>query len=194
MPRGRGESPWVTFLTGTWRARVQLMAASHDHLICRTGRSVQCCPSSAFTWCAVLRLSLRVRNRLPVGNSLGNSRGLSLARGTCHSSAVYGADPLRSLPKPQQRRIHLAVILGRPVPPHQAAAAAGHARHLRWISVVGGIIAVIGVVLLVATAFAPHATGSLWLTPATFLVWGAIFLFFGFNARRAARVYHHPGG
>src|SRR5260221_3815090 len=49
----------------------------------------------------------------PVGSSLGISRGLSLARGACHSSAVYDADPLRSLPKPQQRRVHLAVILGR---------------------------------------------------------------------------------
>ena len=130
----------------------------------------------------------------PVGSSLGISRGLSRARGTCDSSAVYDADPLRSLPKPQQRRIHLAVILGRPVPPHQAAVAAGHARHLRWISVVGGIIAVIGAAMLVATAFAPQATWSMWLSPATFLVWGAIFLFFGINARRAARGYHHPGG
>lgn len=123
-----------------------------------------------------------------------NSRGLSLARATCHSSAVYGADPLRSLPKPQQRRIHLAVILGRPVPPPLAGAAAGHASRLRWISVAGGIIAVIGAAMLVATAFAPHATWSLWLTPATFLVWGAIFLLFGSNARRAARLYHHPRG
>jgi cytochrome c-type biogenesis protein CcmH/NrfF len=53
---------------------------------------------------------------------------------------------------------------------------------------------VIALAMLVATAFAPHATWSMWLTPATFLVAGAIFLFFGFNARRAARVYHHPGG
>jgi cytochrome c-type biogenesis protein CcmH/NrfF len=52
---------------------------------------------------------------------------------------------------------------------------------------------VIGVVLLVANAFL-HATWSLWITPATLVVWGAIFLFFGFNARRAARGYHHPGG
>src|SRR5260370_2187903 len=128
------------------------------------------------------------------GCPVGSSRRLSLARGTCHSSAVYGADPLRSLPKPQQRRIHRAVILGRPVPPHLAAVAAGHARRLGWISVVGGIIAVIGAAMLVATAFAPHATWSLWLSSATFVVWGAIFLFFGFNARRAARGYHHPGG
>lgn len=125
---------------------------------------------------------------------LGNSRGLSLARRTCHSSAVHGADPLRSLPKPQQRRIHFAVILGRPVPPHQAAVAAGHARHLRWVSVVGGIIAVISVGMLVATAFAPYAKWSMWLTPATLLVCGATFLFLGFNARRAARVYHRPRG
>ncbi len=34
-------------------------------LIRRTGRAVRCCPSSAFTWGAVLRLSLGVRNRLP---------------------------------------------------------------------------------------------------------------------------------
>jgi cytochrome c-type biogenesis protein CcmH/NrfF len=80
------------------------------------------------------------------------------------------------------------------VPPHQAGVAAGHARRLGWISVVGGIIAAIGAAMLVSTAFAPHATWSLWLSPATFLVWGAIFLFFGFNARRAARVYHHPDG
>lgn len=112
--------------------------------------------------------------------------GLSLAHGTCHSCAVYGADPLRNLPKPQQRRVHRAVVLGRPVPPHQAAVAAGHARHLGWLAVAGGIIAVIGVAMLVATAFAPHATWSLWLTPATLVVWGAAYLFFGFNARRAA--------
>ena len=30
----------------------------------------------------------------------------------------------------------------------------------------------IGAAMLVATAFAPHATWSLWLSPATFLVWG----------------------
>jgi hypothetical protein len=53
---------------------------------------------------------------------------------------------------------------------------------------------VIGVGMLAATAFAPHATWPLWLTPATFVAWGAIFLFFGLNARRAARGYHHPGG
>ena len=51
----------------------------------------------------------------------------------------------------------------------------------------------IGVGMLVATAFAPHTTWSSWLTPTTFVVEGAIFLFFGFNARRAARGYHHPG-
>ncbi len=55
-------------------------------------------------------------------------------------------------------------------------------------------MAVIGAAMLVVTAFTPHATWSLWLTPATFLVWGAIFLFVGSNARRAARVYHHPRG
>jgi cytochrome c-type biogenesis protein CcmH/NrfF len=53
---------------------------------------------------------------------------------------------------------------------------------------------VISAGMLVATAFAPHATWSLWLTPATYLVAGAIILFFGFNARRAARVYHHARG
>jgi DMSO/TMAO reductase YedYZ heme-binding membrane subunit len=57
---------------------------------------------------------------------------------------VYGANPLRGLPKPQQRRIHRAVIL-------------------------------------VATAFAPHAIWSMWATPATFVVAGAIILFFGFT-------------
>jgi hypothetical protein len=130
-------------------------------------------------WCsAVLCLSLVSE----AGCRVGNSRGLSLARRTCHSGAVYGGDPLRSVPKPQQRRIHLAVILGRPIPPPQVAVAAGHARHLRWVSVAGTIIAVIGVGMLVVTAFAPHATWSLWLAPASFLVAGAIFLFFGFNA------------
>lgn len=124
---------------------------------------------------------------------LATVEGYSWRRGTCHSGAVYGADPLRSLPKPQQRRIHRAVILGRPVPHHQAAVAAGHARHLRWVSVVGGIIAMIGAAMLVANAFL-HATWSSWLTPAVLLVGGAIFLFFGFNARRAARAYHHPRG
>jgi energy-coupling factor transporter transmembrane protein EcfT len=48
--------------------------------------------------------------------------------------------------------------------------------------------------MLVATAFAPHATWSFWLTPATWLVWGAIFLFFGFNARRAAWMVIYPRG
>jgi len=70
--------------------------------------------------------------------------------------------------------------------------AAGHARHLRWVCVVGGIIVVIGAALLLVNAFL-HASWSLWLTPAAFVVWGAIYLFFGFNARRAAGVYHHPG-
>jgi hypothetical protein len=107
---------------------------------------------------------------------------------------VNGTDPLRSLPKPQQRRIHRAVILGRPVPPYQAAVAAGHARHLRWVSVAGGIIAVIGVVFLVVTVFAPRTTWATWITPVVLLAWGAIFLFFGFNARRAARVCDHPRG
>jgi len=53
---------------------------------------------------------------------------------------------------------------------------------------------VIGVALLVATAFVPHTTWASWITPAALLVWGAIFLFLGFNARRAARVCHHPRG
>jgi len=60
--------------------------------------------------------------------------------------------------------------------------------------VVGGIVAVVGAAMLVATAFAPHTTWSSWLTPAAFLVWAAIYLLFGFNARRAARVYWRPGG
>jgi len=124
----------------------------------------------------------------------GDRRGLSLARGRCHSSAVvYGADPLRSLPKPEQRRIHRAVILGRSVPPQLAAVAADHARRHRWISVVGGIIAVIALAMLVANAFL-HPPWSMWLTPAMFLVWGASYLFFGFNARRASRVDHNPRG
>lgn len=113
-------------------------------------------------------------------------------RRACHSGAVYDADPLRKLPKAQQRRVHRAVILGRPVAPELAAVAAGHARHLRWIFVAGAIIAVLAAAMLVAAAFAPHATWSSWFTPATFSIWGAIFLFFGFNARRAARVEHHP--
>jgi cytochrome c-type biogenesis protein CcmH/NrfF len=58
----------------------------------------------------------------------------------------------------------------------------------------GGIIAVIGVAMALATAFAPQTTWASWITPAALLVWGAIFLFLGFNARRAARVYHHPRG
>ena len=33
-----------------------------------------------------------------------------------------------------------------------------------------------------------------WLIAALGLVNAAVFLFFGFNARRAARVYRHPGG
>jgi hypothetical protein len=53
---------------------------------------------------------------------------------------------------------------------------------------------VIGVGMLVATAFAPHATWASWIPPAAFLVWGAIFLFFGFNARRATRSDHHARG
>lgn len=51
----------------------------------------------------------------------------------------------------------------------------------------------IGGALSLANAFL-HAPWSLWVTPASFLVWGASFLFFGFNARRAARVYHDPDG
>lgn len=60
------------------------------------------------------------------------------------------------------------------------------------MSVVGGIIAGIGAAALVASAFAPHTTWAMWVLPAVWLVWGAIYLLFGFNARRAARVYHHP--
>lgn len=52
----------------------------------------------------------------------------------------------------------------------------------------------ISVAMIVATAFAPHVTWLSWIAPAAFVVWGAIFLFFGFNARRAARVYHNPRG
>lgn len=72
--------------------------------------------------------------------------------------------------------------------------AAGHARQLRWVSVAGGIIAAIGVALLVAAAFAPRTTWATWIAPAAFLAWGAVFLFFGVNARRATRVYHQPRG
>jgi uncharacterized membrane protein HdeD (DUF308 family) len=71
--------------------------------------------------------------------------------------------------------------------------AADHARRHRWLSVVGGIIAVIALAMLVATAFL-HPPWSMWLTPAMFLVWGASYLFFGFNARRASRVDHNPRG
>jgi hypothetical protein len=62
------------------------------------------------------------------------------------------------------------------------------------MSVVGGIVAVIGVALLVAAEFAPHATWLTWFLAALALVNAAVYLFCGFNARRAARVYQHPGG
>lgn len=104
------------------------------------------------------------------------------------------SDPFRSLPKPQQRRIHRAVILGRPVSPHEAAIAAGHARHLRWYLWLGTIIIVVSATLLVATAFAPHTTWASWGTPAVYLVWGSIMVLFGFNARRAARAGYGPPG
>jgi hypothetical protein len=60
------------------------------------------------------------------------------------------------------------------------------------MSVLGAVFAVIGAAMVPVTAFAPHATWSSWLTPAGFLVGAPVFLFFGFNARRAARVEHHP--
>jgi cytochrome c-type biogenesis protein CcmH/NrfF len=52
---------------------------------------------------------------------------------------------------------------------------------------------VVGAAMLVVTAFAPHAIWPLWLTPVAFVVWGAIFLFLGFNARRAARAIAEGG-
>ena len=103
-------------------------------------------------------------------------------------------DSLRGLPKPQRRRVHRAVMLGRPVPPHLAGVAADHARQLRSYTWVGVIWAVLGVGRLAGSAFDPHATWWSWLIAALALVAGAAFLFYGFNARRAARIYHDPSG
>ena len=52
------ESPWVTLLTGTWRAQGGSVAASPDHLICRHGRTVQVrvwCRRGQALWSALLR-------------------------------------------------------------------------------------------------------------------------------------------
>ena len=51
-----------------------------------------------------------------------------------------------------------------------------------------------GVGMLAGDAFPPYASGWSWLITALALVNAAVFLFFGFNARRTARVYRHPGG
>jgi hypothetical protein len=53
---------------------------------------------------------------------------------------------------------------------------------------------VFGVGMLAEDAFPLYATGWSWLITALGLVNAAVFLFYGFNARRAARVYRHPGG
>jgi hypothetical protein len=53
---------------------------------------------------------------------------------------------------------------------------------------------VFGVGMLAGDAFPPYASGWSWLIAALGLVNAAVFLFFGFNARRAARVYRHLGG
>jgi NO-binding membrane sensor protein with MHYT domain len=80
------------------------------------------------------------------------------------------------------------VILGRPVSPHLASAAADHGRQLRAYPWVGGIWALVGVAMLAANAFGPHSTGWSWLITGVALVNAAVFSFYGFNARRAARL------
>ena len=52
----------------------------------------------------------------------------------------------------------------------------------------------VGMGMLAEDAFPPYGTGWSWLITALGLVNAAVFLFYGFNARRAARVYRHPGG
>lgn len=52
----------------------------------------------------------------------------------------------------------------------------------------------LGVGRLAEAVFAPHATWSSWFIAALALVTAAVNLFCGFNARRAARVYHDPAG
>jgi hypothetical protein len=47
---------------------------------------------------------------------------------------------------------------------------------------------VLGVGMLAEDAFPPYATGWSWLIAALALVNAAVFLFYGFNARRAARL------
>ena len=54
------ESPWVTLLTGTWRARPGLLAASDEHLIRRSGQVVQDRPSPVVGWAGIPELSTRV--------------------------------------------------------------------------------------------------------------------------------------
>jgi hypothetical protein len=53
---------------------------------------------------------------------------------------------------------------------------------------------VVGVGRLVDSAFDLHDTVLKWLGTALALFAAAASLFCGFNARHAARVYHHPGG
>ncbi len=43
--------------------------------------------------------------------------------------------------------------------------------------VAGAVVAALGAAMLAAAAFAPHATWLSWLMSATYLIWGAIFLF-----------------
>src|SRR5262245_1148671 len=95
------ESPWMTALTGTWRARTRLMAGSHDHLIRSSGQAVQDRPGASPLWADVPGSSRRDRRRLASWqqpNTLLPRHCLSLGS-VGHTAAVYCS----RLPASQQR-------------------------------------------------------------------------------------------
>lgn len=118
-------------------------------------------------------------------------------RAGCHSNVVlpepYGPAPeppgsLRGLPKPDQRRIRRAMMLGRPVPPDLADVAAEHGRSVHSRHTRAGLMwALFGVIWIAAAAFSPHDAWFKWLWAALSIVNAALHLSYGFHARRAAR-------
>lgn len=105
------------------------------------------------------------------------------------------ADPFRSLPKPDRRRVGLAVLVGRPgrIPEHLVPLAAAHARRYRWWSWMGYLYALVGIADLAVGGLGVGGRPPLFMG-AGFVVLGGFWLAAGWNFRRMARLAAPPPG
>jgi len=106
------------------------------------------------------------------------------------SSSPGDDDAVRSVPGDRSRRVVLAALLGRPLPPHVVAADPARARRIRAFTRQGYISLAIMVCLLILAVVGSGPAWVQWLRwliAAVFLVAAGLWFVSAVNARRGKR-------